>query len=791
MKKILESKIIKAIVLILFNLAVTTTLVFTVTDSIVRTKEEAKTIKLITGVINIKSEVEEFDENAKVLSQEGVEGSNSISGTSSSQTSGLADSLISGNQGNTSQNSYYTEKPNYAALTGLNLRLNEGDTFNPLVDLKIRATDIDGTDITNKVTIINGNIDTNRSGYYSISAKVKLQNNTELVQTFYVEVNAKPLRVNVSNVTLANNEVEQSETVTLKFKVDSSKPSVVPTTANVNGVDYPIIKHSNTDFSIELMAPNESKVETISLNSIQMSDGSIISVNHKMKLVTLKQMPTIEKLKQTTNSKNGKTRIDLKVVDFDSALETGKPITAILYDENHQELQSIDIYSLIQPNTVFSIPKNGKYYVEVLGYVNRNHTTSYELTSLYKEEMLIETIDKSSLEGKDVSIKEGESFDAIRDLQLKATNEDGEDITTQISIESDVVITTPGVYEVKASILKSDGQKVEKIFKVIVESVTTNITVDRFESPQGTVIAGTEFTLNLDVSLSKDYVEVERVIIDGSEYVVEKLDTDFDSNKRKYQVLMLAPQTSGVHELILSKAILSNGEELTVNEKATINLTNIVMYNEPLVAISTEEGSVNGHLFMETRSYSTNNNQTVTGPGTQQHSSKLEITGQVHSSDGSVPVGQISVTLPTVVGFVVDQDGNLTVASNMSITNNSSSTDVSVSIVSFTDKTQDVGKGITVVDVGQLKDKDRSFVSLALVASGGVNPTTVHLSSKGFTESKLVDINANSQVGLVLSGQAGKNKYIDVVNGNKNEIDIDNKGVSDQFTLVFKITKNN
>ncbi len=784
MKQILESKIIKSLLLFLLNFSITAALVFIGVDYVMKTREEAKKVKLVTGVIHIGAMIEGFDENAKELGSE--EGGQTITDS----TSETASSFTIGSQVNSSPSSSYTPASNYAALIGLNLRLSEGDAFNPLVDLKIKATDRDGSNITNKVKIVSENVNTNQSGYYSVVAKVKLKDNTELTQTFSVEVIAKPLRVNVSNISLVKNEVEIAKTVSVKFNVTSSKSSVIPVSANVNGMDYPIIKHSTTEFSIEFMAPSESKVETIALNSIQMSDGSTIAVNQKMKLTVLKQLPIVGKINQTINSSNGELAIKLQVSDADSSLESGKPITAILYDENHQELKRTNIYSINQSNNVFDVPKNGKYYFKVFGFVNRNYTSAYEWTQLYEEEIVIDSIDKTTLEGNSVSLEEGESFDAIRDLQLKATNEDGEDITSQIAIEGDVDTKTPGEYEVKVSILKSNGQVVQKTFKVTVKAVKTQITVERFETQQSIVTPGTELLLDLVLTLSKNYVDVERVLIDGTEYSVERLETDVDSEQTTYQVLIETPQANGEYQLELSKIILSNGEELMVNEKVAITLTKMVMYYEQLAAMSEEEELLNHSVYSQRSTYFTLNNQTVTGLDTQHHNSQLEITGQVSSSNGSVPAGQISVTLPTAIGFVVDQAGNLLVASTMSIVNNSSSTDVSVYVTSFTDTTPGVGKGITVVEDGNLTDKDRSFVSLALVPNGGMNPNTVNLSSTGITQSKLVDIDANGQVGLTLTGQAGKNQYTATMTGNKNEIDVDTQGVSDQFTLVFKITKN-
>ncbi len=798
MKNLLISRVLVvrlAIILLLaFSLAFPIwNFYFNRSDSLnVKEQGEENLINLTTGVIDVGVEFDEYDENAKEMSENGLGQfvSNSTSAPSSSSTSAT--------QGVSSQNTAYIPKPNYAALTGLNFRIKEGDIFNPLVDLKIKATDRNGTDITNKVEIIN-NVNTSKSGHYSVVAKVVLQDNTELTKTFSVEVVEKILQVKVTNISLSQTEVEPTKAVSLKFIVDSSKSSVIPLLANVNGTNYPIIKNSDSEYSVQLTAPSETKVETIALNFIQMSDGSTIAVNQKMKLTVLKQLPTVEKLLQTVNSSNGKLAIKLQVTDKDIALEKGKPLTAILYDENHNEVNRVNIYTIDQSNNVFTLPRNGKYYFEVFGFVNRNYASTYEWMQLYAEELEINTIDKSSLTGKNISIKEGEIFDAIKDLQLTATNENGEDITSQILIEGDVDTKTPGEYVVKASVQKTNGQLIQKSFNVTVQPVQTNVEIEQVEILQDVVTPGMELSLNLVVSLSKDYIELDRVIIDEVEYAVEKVEVNDNTNQITYQVLIKAPQTSGEYEFNLSKLILSNDEEVIINEKISINLIKVNIYHEPiaLAMLSDEEELVNQNIPKQVNTNLTMPKSTVTtvfnsltGADSVAYNSDLIIEGTALNSSGQAPVGQLSVTLPTKVAFIVDAAGSFIPATGMTIANNSAC-DIDVSVSKFTDPTNIKGQGITVVQKNQLEndknDYDRSFVSLSLRASGGTNGTTVELLD-GMTEAKLVTIAASGISGLDLLGSTGAGN--NSANNKNNEQNFDDIGAKDSFVLTFKIAKN-
>lgn len=191
--------------------------------------------------------------------------------------------------------------------------------------------------------------------------------------------------------------------------------------------------------------------------------------------------------------------------------------------------------------------------------------------------------------------------------------------------------------------------------------------------------------------------------------------------------------------------------------------------------------------------FATTQTNTVQGIETQPQQSQLQISGTVNDSSGQAPEGQISVTLPSKVSFVVDEKSNVLVAETMSITNNSASAAVSVSIASFTDSQQEVGKGITLISEEQLlqyRDQiDRSYMNLSLTATNGEK---VELLSTGVTNTQLVDnIEAGgAQVGLALEGKAGKLTHSNAGSPGQNaDVNIDSQGTSDTFTLMFKVAK--
>lgn len=177
---------------------------------------------------------------------------------------------------------------------------------------------------------------------------------------------------------------------------------------------------------------------------------------------------------------------------------------------------------------------------------------------------------------------------------------------------------------------------------------------------------------------------------------------------------------------------------------------------------------------------------TVGGKDSQKLNSNLTIEGSVQTSTGTAPEGQISVTLPTAISFVVDQNGDVIAPTGMSITNKSNVA-IDITIESFTDSNP--GAGIELVDTNNptvdLTTLNRSNVELALsvtgATSGASSGSTVKL-LHSMAKTNFASIDANGTAGLALVGQAGTDAD---VNG------VDATGTTDKFTLVFGISKKN
>ena len=169
----------------------------------------------------------------------------------------------------------------------------------------------------------------------------------------------------------------------------------------------------------------------------------------------------------------------------------------------------------------------------------------------------------------------------------------------------------------------------------------------------------------------------------------------------------------------------------------------------------------------------------------------VEITGQVLNSQGDAPAGTFKVTVPTDASFTVNSAGKLVAPSNITIQNGGEQS-VNIYAESFTDTNQN--RGITVVKESEVATMNKTNVSLSIGGNGGV----VFLGSdkgankKGLYSAPNLDeqngdfllstIAAHGEDNLRLTGNAG-------VRNEDLPTEVRDKGVSDRFTLVLKITK--
>lgn len=159
--------------------------------------------------------------------------------------------------------------------------------------------------------------------------------------------------------------------------------------------------------------------------------------------------------------------------------------------------------------------------------------------------------------------------------------------------------------------------------------------------------------------------------------------------------------------------------------------------------------------------------------------SDVVIDGTIVKSDGSAPAGKIQVEVPTQMAFVVDKTG--AIASTNYTVENKSDSQIKVSVANFK-KRNAVNSKITLKPKDtEMTSLDRSNIQLYLV---GQSPDkVVDLGNfEGASNKDLATIDAKGLATITLQGDAGKNV-------SNNGSDIEQNGASEQFDMVFKITK--
>ena len=199
-----------------------------------------------------------------------------------------------------------------------------------------------------------------------------------------------------------------------------------------------------------------------------------------------------------------------------------------------------------------------------------------------------DVLDRSSFNGKDVMVLEGEPFNPMNALQLAATDINGKNITSKIVIKENNVDTyKPGLYTVKATVELSDKSNLEKEFFVRVEPTVLNLAVNDIRTSKDVLEKSEGFNLSFAVKSSKSYLEVASVNINNEDYVVKKISSNsFFRKSNKYEVDLLAPSKSGVEKIEIKSVTMSDGTVIDVNKSIDIeilkedaNLTDTIIRN--------------------------------------------------------------------------------------------------------------------------------------------------------------------------------------------------------------------
>lgn len=563
---------------------------------------------------------------------------------------------------------------NKSSINGIDLEILEGAEFNAKKDLKLKATDEDGSNISDRIIIEKNNVNTTVPGIYTVKASVKLSNGQSKEKEFTVTVKETRLDISLESFKTAKQNIKKGEKIGFEVDFKVSKNHIKPIAVMLNGQEQPLYEGNQNiinrlinkkNYKLFVDASNTAGEYEYNLEYVKMSNGSWISLGQNITTINvLKQEASINSFNYKEESENKKVNITFNLEDLDNSASNIR--LELSKDDNL--LEKINLDKMVNYSIDLSINSNGIYNLKILSDINLNQNISEESILLNKEifstKIRVSYIDQTSITGNDIEITKGQDFDAVRDLNLKAIDSDGEDITSKIEVNNqDIDVNKLGQQIIAASITNKNGKICTKEFKVTVKEVDKN-----------------EFSL----------------------------------------------------ARILSRNLFNN-RSISLKSNTTTSLTG-------------------------------NDTQTLT--------QNVKIDGVVSKSDGTIPSGRIQVELPTAMSFSVDQDGNF-ISADYTI-NNKSSVPISVYVSEFRDSNNG---GIKVKEIEEdISNLDRSNLHLALI---GNDNKYVDLGKIITIPKLLLTINPKSSSLVQLLGEAGKGSVVDV----------DEHGVSDEFTLVFRIKK--
>ena len=208
---------------------------------------------------------------------------------------------------------------------------------------------------------------------------------------------------------------------------------------------------------------------------------------------------------------------------------------------------------------------------------NSNNNSTNEVNNSNNnsdEDKKEDVLDRSSFNGKDVMVSEGEPFNPMNALQLAATDINGKNITNKIVItENNVDTYKPGLYTVKANVTLSNENTLEKEFLVRVQPTILNLAVNDLKISKDVLEKNEHFNLTFAVKSSKSYLEVASVNINNEDYVVNKTSSSsFFRTSNKYEVDLVAPSKAGTEKIEIKSVTMSDGTIVDINKSINVEI---------------------------------------------------------------------------------------------------------------------------------------------------------------------------------------------------------------------------
>lgn len=197
-----------------------------------------------------------------------------------------------------------------------------------------------------------------------------------------------------------------------------------------------------------------------------------------------------------------------------------------------------------------------------------------------------------------------------------------------------------------------------------------------------------------------------------------------------------------------------------------------------------------------TTAYAANDTQSIEMGKNDTKNVTVPISGTIRNKKGQAPEGRIEVELPTKMAFTVDEDGKLP-NTTYTIQNRSQDVSIDVSVASFSGGSTATAGGSNGIRLhpstevsSNRSTKYRNEVELKLTNSQDPEKSVDLGNFKTLDESHrlLATVDSGQINSIVLSGVAGTKLSNDLVS---DSTDVDSKGTSEDFNLVFSIKRHN
>lgn len=407
-------------------------------------------------------------------------------------------------------------------LTGHGITIEEGTKFE-IGMLELNASDAEDGDLTDKIQVIENNVNTDKAGEYTVRVKVSDSKGASIAKSFTVIVKAKPVEekneapvITANDVTieqgtpwtmtLSNVSAKDKEDGDITHKVEASgtvdcntvgQYKVVLTVKDSKGLTatktitvtvkakevQPPVKPENTapviegqNVTIKFGAEFNNSMLNVTANDKE--DGDLTpsvtfsgTVNTNVAgdytiTATVRDKQGLETSREFTvtvlEKENTAPVINGKDITIEFGSKFDNSMLGVTVEDAEDKTEDIKVVYEGEVNTNVA----GNYTITVTATDTKGLSTTKTFTVTVKEQP---NTAPQLIGGKDITIEQGTEFNNSM-LGVTATDKEQGDLTSSIVFEGTVDVNTPGTYKVTATIVDAQGLKDSKTFTVTVKA---------------------------------------------------------------------------------------------------------------------------------------------------------------------------------------------------------------------------------------------------------------------------------------------------------------------------------